>query len=460
MTSSHRCIHFCFVVMALIAVKAEVLASCNQRLEEPSDIDLQHLDADDVCSEGNEHENCGLGLLQKRGKKTASAIETESSVEDIDKHPTWHTVILRHDVASKKGAFCLDGSAPGYYIEYGWGSGHSKWMFHLQGGGWCVDIEDCANRAQTNLGSSRDYRTNHAKNIFLGFYDGGAHGLLSNNCAENPDFCNWNKVYIRYCDGASYSGQAEHPVTARNGRKLYFRGRRVLDAILDDLLEKGMSRGTELLAKGCSAGGLGIWLNMDHIASRMPPSLKVKAMPECGFFMDTPTYKGQNTWPDAWKHVAGMQNVFPSLNKECTAAHKGEEWRCFMAQYTAPFVKTPHFVINSVYDAFQMQYVLGLPVRCTKHHRCSSEQLKAADGLRKEIIGNVSATVTGSGSGYFLYDCETHCGQINRGNRWNVLSDGKESLRSAFTAWYKYGKSIRSERAAQRGINHERSCFR
>nr|GMD85938.1 Pectin acetylesterase 12 [Ipomoea batatas] len=29
---------------------------------------------------------------------------------------------------------------------------------------------------------------------------------MSNNPEQNPDFYNWNKVMIRYCDGSSFTG--------------------------------------------------------------------------------------------------------------------------------------------------------------------------------------------------------------------------------------------------------------
>ncbi|KAE8658523.1 hypothetical protein F3Y22_tig00116971pilonHSYRG00710 [Hibiscus syriacus] len=32
-------------------------------------------------------------------------------------------------------------------------------------------------------------------------------GILSYKAEENPDFYNWNKVKLRYCDGASFAGK-------------------------------------------------------------------------------------------------------------------------------------------------------------------------------------------------------------------------------------------------------------
>eukprot|EP00931_Biecheleriopsis_adriatica_P013651 TRINITY_DN11510_c0_g1_i3.p1 TRINITY_DN11510_c0_g1~~TRINITY_DN11510_c0_g1_i3.p1 ORF type:complete len:451 (+),score=78.31 TRINITY_DN11510_c0_g1_i3:71-1423(+) len=421
------------------------------------------LAADDACLDcsSDNPEECSLDLLQLRGEATAADIEDQP-----DKHPAWKTVIL-HQAAREKGAVCLDGSPAGYYFAPGHGSGKHKWMIHLQGGGWCVDEEECTQRASSPLGSSKTYHTTNEKNKILGYYDGGAQGLLSLSCRNNPDFCDWNKVYVRYCDGASYAGEVDHPVTTKSGRKLYFRGRRVLDAVLDDLLhQQGMAHGTDLLAKGCSAGGLGIWLNLDHIADRMPSSLAVKGLPECGYFMELPSYTGSRKWPDNFKNVAKMQNVIGQMNKECLQAHASDSWHCMYPQNAASYVKTPHFVINSVYDAFQMQYFLDLPTDCVKHNRCSPQQRKAADTLRSEMIASIKKTSEKSGAGYFLYNCVTHCWQMNRNDRWKTLADhtGHDhfsgSLRQAFTAWYKTGKLVRSTGAAKLGPNSERSCHR
>lgn len=40
------------------------------------------------------------------------------------------------------------------------------------------------------------------------------------------DYCNFNRVHMAYCDGNSFSGNADEPVTV-NGKKIYFRGKRI-----------------------------------------------------------------------------------------------------------------------------------------------------------------------------------------------------------------------------------------
>uniref|UniRef100_M1BRR5 Pectin acetylesterase n=1 Tax=Solanum tuberosum TaxID=4113 RepID=M1BRR5_SOLTU len=69
-------------------------------------------------------------------------------------------------------------------------------------------------------------------------------GILSNNASFNPDFYNWNRVKIRYCDGASFSGDAKF----YNGTSLlYFRGQRIWQAIILDLLPKGLGNAKKVM---------------------------------------------------------------------------------------------------------------------------------------------------------------------------------------------------------------------
>ena len=71
----------------------------------------------------------------------------------------------------------------------------SKWIIHMEGGGYCANELDCVNRSHTDLGSSKNWR----KTSFQ-------EGFLSDNCLVNPHFCGWTKVFIPYCDGAFFAG--------------------------------------------------------------------------------------------------------------------------------------------------------------------------------------------------------------------------------------------------------------
>ncbi len=132
-----------------------------------------------------------------------------------------------------------------------------QWIVYLEGGGWCYDLDQCVGRAQTDLGSSKNYPA-----FFDPGYEGG-NGMLSNVSALNPDFWGWNFVYVRYCDGASYTGDVAKPVV-HNQYPLYFRGRHNFNAVISALMERGLQNAEEAILAGCSAGGLGTYVHCDH----------------------------------------------------------------------------------------------------------------------------------------------------------------------------------------------------
>lgn len=82
--------------------------------------------------------------------------------------------------------------------------------------------------------------------------------------------------------------------------------------------------------------------------------------------------------------VFKMQNASAGVNQDCLKAQKPEDmWKCmfapvstftsscciiydpppppFILQYTYSFIKTPLFVLNSMYDTAQINSLFGLP---------------------------------------------------------------------------------------------------
>ncbi|KAL6144914.1 hypothetical protein ACLB2K_055604 [Fragaria x ananassa] len=80
-------------------------------------------------------------------------------------------------------------------------SGANSWLIQLEGGGWCNTIRNYVYRKTTRRGSSKFMEKQ------LPFT-----GILSNKPEENPDFFNWNRVKLRYCDGASFTGDSQNEV--------------------------------------------------------------------------------------------------------------------------------------------------------------------------------------------------------------------------------------------------------
>eukprot|EP00930_Biecheleria_cincta_P023856 TRINITY_DN17153_c0_g1_i2.p1 TRINITY_DN17153_c0_g1~~TRINITY_DN17153_c0_g1_i2.p1 ORF type:complete len:399 (-),score=37.83 TRINITY_DN17153_c0_g1_i2:326-1522(-) len=356
------------------------------------------------------------------------------------KFETWTLTLLEEE--AKRGAVCLDGSASGYYLQDGTGSGKNKWLVHFQGGGWCTSLEDCVERSRGELGSSKSYASD--KEFVLDRFDGGAHGLFSNDSTVNPDFHNWNKVFARYCDGGSRAGNVPGPVKVGNST-IFFRGGLILDALLDDLLRRGLSEASDAIVGGCSAGGLTVWLHLDYIRSRIPDSVRVVGVPQCGYFMDLPEYDGKPSYTPKYRAVYELMGVNTSrtMNQECKERHNEDQWRCFMAQYAMPFVKTPFFAVNSFYDSWQWSYILDVPSSCNARNfaNCTSQERGAAYALRDSMLSNLSTVP--KHSGYFAYSCLQHCGYLNHDALWSRLTSQGKSLRSAFHDWYFNGSQVR-----------------
>ncbi|XP_016493714.1 pectin acetylesterase 7-like isoform X2 [Nicotiana tabacum] len=132
--------------------------------------------------------------------------------------------ILENAIA--EGAVCLDGSPPAYYLDKGFDSGLPNWIIMLDGGGWCSTIIECQNRSTSKIGSSTEMDKH---STFT--------GVLHNTPQQNPDFYNWNRVRVGYCDGSSFTGDVQE-VDPEN--KLFYRGARIFKAVMEDLWIKGM----------------------------------------------------------------------------------------------------------------------------------------------------------------------------------------------------------------------------
>lgn len=107
-----------------------------------------------------------------------------------------------------------------------------RFVTHFLGGGWCVDETDCLSRSTSFIGSSKGW-TPHLSGMSPTLND---QGVMLGDPTVNPDFGTWALAFIMYCDGSSYTSNVDAPVNV-NGTNLYFRGRRLLDAIFEDLIK-------------------------------------------------------------------------------------------------------------------------------------------------------------------------------------------------------------------------------
>jgi hypothetical protein len=376
-------------------------------------------------------------------------------------------------VADKFGAKCLDGSPPTYDVSLNKTS--SQWVLFLEGGGWCygatVDAatKSCASRGGASWPpKSGNYHSSmgtegRAPQVGAGGADIG--GIMSSDPKINPDFYTWNKVFMHYCDGSSFGGGRVDPIAVTRGGgpgDLWLRGRNNFDALVSHYSTTlGMDKATDIILSGGSAGGLAVFYNLDHFATLLPPSVRLVGFPDAGFFMDV---KGETS--GKYDYRANFQGADPvwnvtgsgGTNLKCLEANAGEKWKCLMAQYIAPHVETPMFVLNSNYDAWQMEHVLGAKCIPTPTSPCTADENTSLRSFRDQFAAAITAGVTNGKpkNGVFLDSCYVHEQNVNYCSNqgmpncvgWSPLSSGSKKWgyttavsgrtpQQAFGAWWK-----------------------
>ncbi|XWS64390.1 hypothetical protein CRYUN_Cryun05aG0000800 [Craigia yunnanensis] len=331
--------------------------------------------------------------------------------------------------AGAKGAVCLDGTLPGYHWHRGYGSGANSWLIQLEGGGWCNNIRTCVYRKKTRRGSS----TYMEKQIPFT-------GILSDKAEENPDFFNWNRVKLRYCDGASFTGDSENKAA-----QLQFRGQRIWLAAMEDLMSKGMRNTKQALLSGCSAGGLASILHCDEFRNMFPRTTKVKCLSDAGLFLDAIDVSGGRTLRSLYSGVVGLQGVQHNLPRICT--NHLDPTSCFFPQNLISHIQTPLFILNAAYDSWQIQSSIaplsadphGYWHDCRLNHaKCSASQIRFLQGFRTQMLNAIKGFSMSRENGLFINSCFAHC-QTERQDTW--FADDSPEIRNkpiaiAVGDWY------------------------
>lgn len=390
-----------------------------------------------------------------------SSIWTLSRGDEI-----WKLQLL--DQVKYPHAKCLDGSPAGFWFIPGTGDGISKFAVHHEGGGWCVDDYDCYQRSLSTLGSSlqweREANCDTGSQEYPCVWDGDE-GITGFTKELNPIAWNWNKIYLGYCDGASFSGQVAEPVSvSASGThvNVYYKGRYILDAVYETLLFDSlnsiglttkMSEATEIILSGTSAGGLSIFLHADYLREKIHKAAvgnklpRIVALPDAGYFMDYPAMDGTYWQTPNYKHIYEMQNVSNSVNADCVAYYRkttgeadkgGEEWKCFMAPYTLPFIKTEMFISQPLIDSWQGENILGISCNPNTPNDCSTETFDYLNQFRHAMLYDTSLQdfLKKETAGAWLLECWTHP-IVNYDYWWETVKIQNYSQGVIFANWYR-----------------------
>jgi len=144
------------------------------------------------------------------------------------------------------------------------------------------------------------------------------------------------------------------------------------------------------------------------------------------------------------KYVFEMQNVSLNVNEECVNAYrKGMKWKCMFSPHVYPFMKVPVFVIDSMYDSWQMENILGARIpsfgECAQHGpvKCNVTEIGRVNIWRNVFISMLksSANFNNPRNGVFLYSCWNHCASF-KDEFWSGFHINGVLLNKAVGDWF------------------------
>ncbi|CAH9079398.1 unnamed protein product [Cuscuta epithymum] len=339
-----------------------------------------------------------------------------------------NATIVRNDPR----AVCLTGKPASYYFDSGFSTGMRNWLVYLQGGAWCNNLEFCVAYAQR-------------KNLTLDPKPYPFDYILSNKKEVNPDFFNWNRVVVRYCDGSSFTSDSER-IFEFNGTKLYFRGARIYKAVMQELLHKlGMSMAENALLVGGSAGGVAVALHCDGFHDLLPHATRVKCLSDAGYFFPSKKFGHGEIFTPTFQGVMAHVPI-KALPEECTS--RLSPYLCFFPQNVQQYIKTPIFFLMSAFDTVQVTWTFSandtIKECLTISHNCSNDIIKTLQDLRLEFLSVLpKQSNTTSSRGILITSSTTHEQLSNY--RWNsdmVVDGSNETIAKLFGNWYFGRKSV------------------
>jgi len=290
-------------------------------------------------------------------------------------------------------AVCNDGSPAAVYYSPSSPSlvtTQAHWHIYLQGGGYCVDEQNCR-ATPKDLQSSLAWPAQHT----LG-------GIFSRGSGATPGFETAAHVYFPYCSSDSWIGNTS---VMWSNRQWHFRGAAILHAGFSMLLQRGLREARLVTISGCSAGGRGVLYNLDglcgfvkhhaprahctgvvdaawwldvavdgfgkhvindfvHMATEVPKLLGdtsklSEPMRSCRAAAHTSHPSGHDSPTNLSAHVAEPYRVIQSARSApelSTSVFRYD--KCYFGPHLIQFLKTPVLLSVQLYDFFQLDMIV------------------------------------------------------------------------------------------------------
>jgi hypothetical protein len=308
--------------------------------------------------------------------------------------------------ATTRMAVCNNGDPFVYYYRPGFEENANKWVIFLQGGGGCNNVSDCEARWTSEQG----------KMIAPTASTKPSDGIFSTDATRNPDFYNYNQVFMEYCSSDGWMGDTSYPdIEWIAGGTLHFRGYLIVKAVIEDLINPALygpnlSSATFVLFAGGSAGGEGQLANVDRVAAMLPNVGKILGVTDSYYHPLVQNYPDSPTTP---VDLATMPGFGPSYtywkarpNESCVAAPENalRPSFCMTGPGTYSYLKTPTFIYEDQLDENRQREIgviendLNPPINCSIYSLEQRNYLIAyAKVVREAMQGLATAPAFGGG---------------------------------------------------------------
>ena len=275
-------------------------------------------------------------------------------------------------------AKCLDGSNYRFNFIQGKGEGKNKFFLYFEGGGWCGQetlgdnfVQSCFERASTSLGSKIGFISSLVISRLV--------RLLSSKEKYNPNFYNWNKVFVRYCDGSSFISDRTYE---KNGTKIYMYGKNNLLGVLNYLkYNYDFTNADSVILSGFSAGSFSTLIYANYIDSLTTKKNNTFIISDSGFFydLDEKKLKVNKLVQKAYEYSTNHTEIVNLFNYYCDKEYiEKEPWKCLSGEYFVYNIKVPILSFQNLYDAWITRVINGNDCWFNKNFikNCSNEQME------------------------------------------------------------------------------------
>ncbi|KAG6409734.1 hypothetical protein SASPL_127776 [Salvia splendens] len=183
---------------------------------------------------------------------------------------------------------------------------------------------------------------------------------------------------------------------------------------------------TAAILAGGSAGALAAILLCDRYRALIPDAKRVKCLSQSGFFIRAKDLPDANRREGGFAHIIDFHNMIDALPKSCTS--KMNASLCLFPEYVVGDVQTPLFLLNPIFDTFQLQHLVrpnppeldGWNTTCINNSldpshppcpdltRCTPSQMQLVKDYGGALLDAINEIQDIPSRGLFLSSCYAH----------------------------------------------------